>query len=321
MTYQFSNYQPSRVGTLFVPQAARAMVEGKALQLPPYAADKTKVFLLLVDAQVDFIHSDGALSVPGAIDDTRRTIDWIYANLRHLTTIAASLDTHLPFQIFHPAWWEDKNGKNPDPFTQITLESYLNKTWRSRVKLPYEDANGNIVDWNQYYLEQLETQAKKTLMIWPYHCLFGTPGQGIEPSLLEAIMFHSGARYTQPQFLPKGTIPQTENYSILEPEVKVSTDPNGGLNTSFLDILSANDLIYIAGQAKSHCVYETINSIVKYFTDKQAKDVLKRIRILEDCTSPVWDPQGSFKSFADQAFFDLANKHGLKLVKSTDPLG
>ena len=91
-------YDPAKVGSLFVPQTETAVLEGQKLKLKPSSNDAIRTLLLLVDAQVDFIHEDGALSVPGAVDDTRRTIEWIFTNLENVTTIAASLDSHIPIQ-------------------------------------------------------------------------------------------------------------------------------------------------------------------------------------------------------------------------------
>ena len=39
-----------------------------------------------------------------------------------ISQVTASIDTHSPFQIFHPCWWIDKDGNNPIPFTLITLK-------------------------------------------------------------------------------------------------------------------------------------------------------------------------------------------------------
>ena len=80
------------------------------------------------------------------------------------------------------------------------------------------------------YVAQLEAQHRKQLMIWPYHTMVGTVGHNLSPSLYEAVCYHSAARGSQPAKLIKGSIPQTEHYSILEPEVKVADHPQGEVN-------------------------------------------------------------------------------------------
>lgn len=281
-------YTPERVGTLYAPNVSAATAAGSSAGLKPSTEDRRRVYLLLVDVQVDFVHPDGALSVPGAVDDTRRTVEWIYRHAAELTTIGASLDSHLPIQIFHPAWWADANGQHPAPFTVITSADVKSGKWRALV----------MPDWSLAYTEKLEESAKKTLMIWPYHTLIGTPGQALVPALYEAIAYHTAARQSQPDLLTKGTIPQTENYSIMEPEVKVPDDPNGGVNTRFMDKLASYDLIYVAGQAKSHCVLETVSSMMRYYPP----EVVQKLRILSDAMSSVAHPEIDFEALANEAY-------------------
>ena len=303
-----SFYDPTRVGTLYVPKTAEAIEAGRQAGLSPATDDQKRVILLLVDAQVDFIHTDGALSVSGSVDDTRRTIEWLFRHADEITTVAASLDSHLPIQIFSPTWWQNANGQHPAPYTVIKSEAVRAGLW-----LPLYE-----VEWSLEYVRRLEAQAKKQLMIWPYHTLIGTPGHSLTPALYEAIAYHSAARRTQPTFLSKGSIPKTEHYSILEPEVKVSDELLGNLNVTFLEMLASYDLVYIAGQAKSHCVLETITSIMRYFAERL--DVIAKLRVLIDCTSSVAHPQIDFDAMADEVLKGYAVR-GLQLVKSTDPLG
>lgn len=301
-------YQPERVGSMYVPDMPVVVESGRAAQVRPASEDRRRVILVLVDAQVDFIHPDGSLSVPGAVNDTRRTIEWLFRNLEQVTTIAASLDSHVPIQIFSSTWWTDAEGKHPAPFTPITSAEVKAGRW-----LPlYEQA------WSLEYVGRLERQAKKALMIWPYHTLIGTPGHNLTPALYEAIAYHSAARGAQPEFLSKGSIPKTEHYSILEPEVKVPGQALGELNTAFLHMLASYDLVYIAGQAKSHCVLETVTSIMRYFRDKP--DIIAKLRVLIDCTSSVAHPQIDFDALANAALAAFASQ-GLCLVKSGDGIG
>jgi nicotinamidase/pyrazinamidase len=300
-------YDPVKVGTLFVPDVESAVDEGRRAGLPPSADDRQRVILLLVDTQADFVHADGALSVPGAVEDTRRTIEWLFRSAGQVTTIAASLDSHVPIQIFSPTWWQNAEGQHPAPFTVITRDEVLAGKWR-----PLYDT-----DWSVEYVAKLEAQARKQLMIWPYHTLIGTPGHSLTPALYEAIAYHSAARRSQPVFLAKGSIPKTEHYSILEPEVKVPDQPLGSLNLVFLEMLASYDRIYIAGQAKSHCVLETITSAMRYFGER--RDVIAKLRVLIDCTSSVAHPEIDFDAMANAVLEGYA-ECGLTLVKSTDSL-
>jgi len=300
-------YRDEDVGRLYVPRTEAAINAGLASGLPLAEDDEQRIILLLVDPQVDFIHTDGALSVPGAVDDTRRTIDWIFHNAERITAIAASLDSHIPTQIFYPTWWVDAQGRHPEPFTVITCDEVDRGVWQP----VYEP------QWSLRYVHVLETDAKKQLMIWPYHTMIGTPGHAITPALYEAIAYHSAARGSQPTFLHKGMIPKTEFYSMLEPEVKVVDAPQGELNVDFLKQLMSYDRIYVAGQAKSHCVLETITSVVRHTHSKP--DALSKWYVLTDCMSSVQHPQIDFDAMANR-YFERFAEAGLNLVKSTDPL-
>ncbi|GAB4571034.1 MAG: hypothetical protein Kow0077_06600 [Anaerolineae bacterium] len=303
-------YNPTDVGQLYVPRTPTAIAEGQAAGLQPASLDTRRVLLLLVDPQVDFIHEDGALAVPGAVDDTRRTIEWIYRHCDTITAIAASLDSHTPIQIFYPTWWRDAQGNHPAPFTAITADDVDTGRWQPLYH----------PEWSRKYVHALEQQAKKVLMIWPYHTMIGTPGQAIAPALYEAIAYHAGARAAQPEFLYKGYIDRTEHYSIMEPEVKVPEEKarGGELNEAFLQMLATYDLIYIAGQAKSHCVLETTHSIIRYF--QHQPEVIRRLRLMGDCTSSVAHPEIDFEALANEAITGFVDQ-GMKVVTSADPIG
>lgn len=297
-------YKAAQVGALYIPNTAAAITAGNNAGVAASDSDAFRTALLLIDAQVDFIHTDGALSVPGAVDDTRRTIEWLFKHVGEVTTIIASLDSHTPIQIFSPSWWVNAEGKHPDPFTIITSDEVQSGKWQAL----YQEA------WSNEYVERLEEQAKKQLMIWPYHTLIGTPGHTITPALYEAIAYHSAARKTHPRFVIKGTIPETENYSIFEPEVKMDKLENGGLNTALLGELATYDRIYVAGQAKSHCVLESVTSMMRYF-DGQPQ-IIQKIYLLKDAMSSVVSPGINFDSLADNAYAQFA-KHGLNITTTT----
>ncbi|XWX04878.1 hypothetical protein VZO05_04835 [Aggregatilineales bacterium SYSU G02658] len=297
-------YEPQRVGSLYAPRVLEATLAGRQAKLAPAAQDQRRIALLLIDAQVDFIHPDGALSVPGAVQDTQRTIEWIFRHVEQITTIAASLDSHLPIQIFSPAWWVNRSGEHPMPFTVITHEETASGVWTAL----YEP------DWSREYTRQLEEQTRKQLMIWPYHTLIGTPGHAITPALYEAVAYHASARSTQPIFLHKGSEPRTEHYSILEPEVKLPDQPHA-FNREFLNTLATHDLIYIAGQAKSHCVLETINSIMR----AGDSDLIGKLRVLTDAMSSVAHPEIDFDKLADDRLA-ACSREGLRLVTTSESI-
>lgn len=296
-------YDPSRIGTLFYPDYAAIAANASKTTLAPAVSDKEKVHLVIIDMQVDFCHSGGSLHVPGSAGDIQRLIEFIYNNAERISNITCSLDSHLPHQIFHPAWWADADGNHPDPFTMISYDDIKTGAWRPLV-MPVQSTN---------YVKKLEQEAKKVLVIWPYHVMIGSVGNALDPELFTAVLWHSLARKTQPTWLTKGTIPQTEHYSIIQPEVKVSNHPQGGKNKPFLDALADADVVVIAGEAESHCVLETVEDLVEDFGQKP--DQLQKIYFLSDCTSPVQHPDVDFHAIAQARFADFA-KQGVNFINS-----
>jgi len=300
-----SFYDPRRVGSRYLPDLARASEEAEQAGLPPAALDKSPYALVLVDFQIDFCHTDGALSVPGAVDDLRRTIEFLYREASKIKTVVVSLDCHLAFQIFYPTWWIDEKGHHPKPHTVIDSASIRAGKYR-----PLRE-----VAWSLAYVEELEQKAKKALYVWPYHTMVGGIGQALDPSLFEAVHYHAVARRSQPVFLQKGTIPTTEHYSPFEPEVKVPSHPHGSLNTTMLRLLESHERIYVAGEAKSHCVLEACASMVRHFGGR--RDVIERIHFLGDCTSSVVAPGIDFEAIAERELAEFRKK-GMRFVTSAD---
>ena len=302
-----SFYDPSRIGTLYYPDVATIAAEATNAGLKPAVEDKENVHLVIIDMQVDFCHQNGSLYVPGAMGDIQRTIEFIYNNAERITNITCSLDSHLPHQIFHPAWWADEAGNHPAPFTLITYDDIKQGKWRPLVA-PVQSTN---------YVKQLEQEAKKQLTIWPYHVMIGSIGNALDPELFTAVLYHSIARKTQPTWLTKGSIPLTEHYSIIQPEVPVPNHPMGGKNKPFLDTLAQADVVVIAGEAESHCVLETVEDLVEDFSSQP--EALQKIYFLRDCTSPVLHPDVDFHAIAQARFADF-EQQGVNFIDSTDKL-
>lgn len=300
-------YNPHRIGTLFYPDKAAIAAAALETNFTPAAADKFKTHLVIIDMQVDFCHQQGSLNVPGSLGDIQRLTEFIYRNAGILTNITCSLDSHLPFQIFHPAWWADAAGNHPAPFTLITWEDIKQGKWRPLIA-PAASTN---------YVKQLEKQAKKQLTIWPYHVMIGSVGNMLDQELWSAIFWHALARKSQPAWLTKGSIPLTEHYSIIQPEVPVPDHPLGGKNKAFLDTLAEADAIVIAGEAESHCVLETVEDIVEDFGSDP--ETLRKIYFLRDCTSPVLHPDIDFHAIALARFAEFA-RMGVNFIDSTAPL-
>src|SRR6266571_2846608 len=146
----------------YAPRIQAFIEAGQQAGLTASENDSEKIAVILVDYQHDFVDPTGTLYVPGAQEDVARFLGWFYANAQRITTVYASLDTHVPFQIFFSAWWKDpKTGEHPQPFTPITVDDINSERWVPIIQ----------PEWSIRYVKQLAEQARKDLMIWPHHTM------------------------------------------------------------------------------------------------------------------------------------------------------
>lgn len=309
------------------------------------ATDKTKIALLLIDLQKDFCLppvldssgkwiGGGALYVggrsgTGAIDDMRRTAEFIYRNLHVITSIRPTMDTHFAFQIFFTSFWIKEDGHHPDPFTLVTVEDIRKGKYQPNPAVAGFLCNGNVGWLRQqciHYAEELQKAGRYELYLWPPHCMLGDEGHALVGTFQEARMFHAYVRNTQAEAEIKGGHPLSENYSVLGPEVLTRHDgvPLTQKNARFVQALLDNDYIVVGGQAGSHCVPWTVNDMIADFLIK-APEMVQKVYILTDCTSAVTVPDGKGGFYADftpevERVMKVWKDQGVNLVKSTDPI-
>ncbi len=297
--------------------------------LPPAGSSERKVWLLLVDVQNTFCIPGFELFVAGrggrgAVDDNVRLCRFIYRNLDVITNISATMDTHLPQQVFHAIFFVDEDGNHPAPYTNMEVGELQSGKWRFNPALA--PGFGITPEYGQsmmiHYAGELQQKGKYALTIWPYHAMLGGIGHALVSAVEEAAYFHSMARLTQPAFEVKGDRPFTEHYSVIGPEV--TRGPQGEVlgvhNTRFIDTLKQVDAALIAGQAKSHCVAWTISDLLEDIRDTDPS-LANKIYLLEDCTSSVVVPGADFTDAGDAAFarFAEAGMHRIKSTKFTLP--
>jgi len=243
------------------------------------------VRLLLIDPQEDFCQPGdtikgiptGALFVPGALEDSLRTSAMIQRLGDRLNMIYATFDSHSQYQIFHPMFWMRADGASVNPFDLITHSDVM-----SGSIIPMDPS---LLDWAKFYTKSLEDGGRYPLVIWPYHCLIGTRGWMMQPDIMDAI--HNWERNTYRIFKPitKGSNFKTEHYSAVKAEVEVPTDPSTQLNSKgLIEPLEQADMIILGGQARSHCLANTVRDIMTNFSNPE---FIKKLYLLEDATSDV----------------------------------
>jgi nicotinamidase/pyrazinamidase len=234
------------------------------------------IHLLIIDPQNDFMDEQGAaLPVPGATADMQRVAGLIDRIGGKLSDIHVTLDSHRVIDVAHPGMWRNKDGKSPDPFTIITPDDIRNSIWAPR--------NPNFRARLLTYAETLEVQGKYQLMVWPEHCLIGTPGHNVQADLMEALQRWERDEFANVNYVTKGTNTFTEHYGPLMAEVPDPEDPSTQLNTKVVDILQDADMVVVAGEALSHCVKSGVDQIAENIGEEH----IGKFYILTDGSSPV----------------------------------
>ena len=113
------------------------------------------------------------------------------------------------------------------------------------------------------------------LIIWPEHCLIGTPGHAVEPNINSALQewAHNNPTSTV-RYINKGMNCLTEMYSAIAAEVPLASDPQTNTNLPLLDLLNTADKLVICGQALSHCVNFTMRDVLANWTKANSQLVL-----------------------------------------------
>ncbi|MEC9290838.1 MAG: hypothetical protein VX730_00380 [Pseudomonadota bacterium] len=269
------------------------------------------IVILGIDIQNDFMNQDGAaLPVEGAMADAirsacfvrRMTDGGLFYNGQTLSTpeeVILTFDTHeMPNaehpDIAHRAMWRDADGNMPDPFTLITSHDIKNGTWT-----PYDPA---LTEYALWYTRQLEEDGTFAHFIWPNHCEYGTWGHELQDD------FRTATKYWEEQTgkittdILKGKNPLTEHYGAIHAQVQLN-DPHTRVNEALLNKLRAADLVFVLGQAKSHCV----NTTVRQCGELIGKEHIGKFVLLEDCMSPVAQAPGGpdFPAIGEQFIADM----------------
>lgn len=233
-----------------------------------------KIELLVIDPQNDFCHPDGSLFVPGASEDMERLTKMIIRLKDKLDDIHVTMDSHHFVDVAHPIFWMDSNGKHPDPFTIISHEDVKNGIYRT--------TNPQFQARMVEYVQTLEANKRYPLCIWPPHCLIGSWGYGVREGLFEALLEWE-KDFAIVDYVTKGSNFWTEHYSAVQADVPDPQDPDTQLNMRLIETLQKADIILLAGEARSHCLSNTVRDIANNF----GEDNIKKMVLLKDATSDV----------------------------------
>lgn len=260
-----------------------------------------KTILLVIDPQNDFCSPKGSLFVPGAVEDCERLAYFIQNNKTQIDSISVTLDSHSCYHVAHGVFWQDQNGNHPEPYTQITYNDFENGIWR-----PVDSSYNKKIE---NYLLSLESKGRYKLVIWPQHCIVGTSGSDIYPSVYKAINDWEMSHPCKNMGIIRKALNQcTEHYSAVQAEVPDPSDDSTKTNFTLIDILKEADRVYIAGEALSHCVANTVSDLAVYISPD-------KMYLLRDCASSVvgFEAQG-------EDFLSQMKAKGMNIASSSDIL-
>jgi len=263
---------------------------------------KLEVHLLVIDPQNDFcwpgidltkmttqeantlkkhippeVLAQGALFVPGADKDMERLAQFIKEMKDLIDDIHSTVDSHHYVDIAHPIFWMNSKGEHPGDydFTIITAADVRNAVWRA-TNPPYQKRALE-------YVEALEANGRYPLCIWPPHCRIATWGYAVHPVLAEEFLSWE-KDFAMVDYVTKGSNFWTEHYSAVQADVPDPIDPDTQLNLKkggLIRTLEDTDIVLLAGEARSHCLANTVRDIAANFND------VSKLYLLEDCTSDV----------------------------------
>jgi nicotinamidase/pyrazinamidase len=259
-----------------------------------------KVVLFICDPQNDY-SDQGTIPIPNAMADSNRIYDLIMDHLDDISEIYVALDSRHRTHISNQISWTNKKGKRPEPFQVITAQEVAKGKWKAKQKVLQQEYSD--------YVTNLEKAKKQPFMIWPDHCLVGTYGHAVMPSINEALQTWAGHNLTTVEYIIKATNCFTEMYSALSGEVPDPNDPSTELDLGMVERLAAADRVIFCGESLSHSVQMTMKDVISNWKEEE----VEKLCLLSDCSSPV----PGFESMAED-FVRECKEKGVKVVPASE---
>lgn len=282
--------------------------------------DPQRSFCADVDPALQQTKHDGELCVPGAWQDMVRIADMVNRLGRKLTQIHITLDSHHYWHIAHPVWFKDMSGNHPAPFTSMREENgviigstFVNGSPHDIGE--FTTSRPGYLKWTLSYLRELTIQGRYPHVIWPFHCLIGTPGHNVVEPLMSSLLEWEKSCARPVNKVTKGSCMFCEHFSAVRAEVPHPNYLDTQLNAEFMELLAPGpdspDEILIAGEALSHCVANTFRDV----STELGGEFVKKCVLLEDASSNV----PGFESLGTQFVADMQTQ-GMKKSTTVDYL-
>lgn len=269
--------------------------------------------LIIIDPQVDFVEY-GKLAVTGGQAAMNRVANFITHNCNKLSHISITLDSHHQHHIAHPIIFIDNNtNKHPNIYTSIKKDDIIgnnptirasNPAWQQEIEdyiLGLEQRNNVRKGFNIPEINHT---------IWPPHCLIGTDGMSVVPSVMEAITNWEQSTNKVAGKTTKGSFIFAEHFSVFKAEVADDREPMTKVNWPLINMLANYDTLIWSGLAEDYCL---ANSFYDFLIelggndDATMKEIGKKMIFATDGTAAV----GLDKSLSS-SFHSFLNKYNVK---------
>lgn len=255
-----------------------------------------KTCLFIIDMQNDFCRPYSNLYVPNAEFDAGRIARLIASCTKEIEGIILAQDAHQVMNITHTVFWTDIQGRHPKPGTPIKAVEVERGDW-----IPFMEKEKVL-----NYLRHFESETNDFHRVWPEHCIIGSEGAAIVSRVMREVRAWAAKGHFI-SIVEKGTYPFAEQFGVFRAEVIVEEAPSTWFNTSLLQVLNAYDTIWIAGEARTHCVAATLRQLLDF------PAIVPKIVIVEDCMSDV---PGDYPRA--EAVFDKARERGVRFMTSVE---
>lgn len=243
-----------------------------------------KNLLLIIDAQNDFVDSEGKLYIPGSERAVKNICRWINMNRERIDDIILTQDSHLSFHIGHGAFWKEY----PSNGTTITYQDVLEGKYNPIIAI--DEVGEMHLDTVMDYFKTLDEKGLKHT-IWPEHCILGSWGWAFPEYLIESLNLWSikNLKKTQYKIYKKGLYPYKEMYSAIS-YVDGEISSTGEALCDYLGYIKPEN-IFICGFAKDYCVAETVKDLVRVM--KLSDNLI----FLDDCMTAINDNNPSLEIY------------------------
>jgi nicotinamidase/pyrazinamidase len=293
-------------------------------------AGNLKADLVIIDGQNDFCVADdgkgnkGALYVAGAEGDISRVTKMIRRTGKKFRKIHATLDSHQGIGVERPGWWvRVSDGRHPEPFTILGIHPDGRRIVKldptNSMKATEEEYTtskpgllhkGGINNEGSFgYLKRLAASGRYPHVVWTVHCVVGSWGHSLVPELSAALTAWEQEKFDRVNYIVKGNNPYTEHFSAVKAEVPDPDDISTQINTPFITTLQEADIIYLTGEALSHCLANTGRDIAECFTDQY----VSKLVLLKDAASNV-----TGFDFLGQAFIKDLTAKGMQTATTEE---